>query len=741
MRHINRRRRIDEERARKYLGTAAIDPSLVNATRNDEGSLSIDPYQYQTPAMIDRSDFHNSLLRAKINVKALKDPEGGVVSLDFDPGTRIQCLQAIPDAFDPSSSTKPKDARCLLKLYSSDLSDEAKTDVIDENSCERQPSDGELFYRLSLHWQTYKDDLDPPDNKWLGILAKKSDSKAIHARRLLNTNNPFTAAFGRFHSIPSMFWGMQLGLVGQMIAMPGRDELLQYLMRIDEFWTQICPTNEAKEKVDVATLEYLTSQAPGADEKQYRALRKAFDENLVFTRLSTGDKNLVWSRLIELTRDRCIPTLQAFFRNIGYLSAVSYSIERLKDSRKVTFEDGFGQGPGKRKRQKKFIEKRKSLKQELTNGFQRNVEGKCLVQTTENAYKLVEAGHIDQCELGYRTLWAFCLRWHPMLPRRATSEHQVLRDTFHEQPRVLAHFAHLAYNIGFRSFTIEHIIRNAVQITAVDTKERNNSRRRAPSKPEDYNALGKPCALLVSETRHMLFLPTFHSDVIGTSKVSHFFVQRSLYLDIFDCENAADIHKLLSSTLYGLDYSIPEVGNQMGHDSSDMATNQGPLVEPSEVSRRLQGDVDSLEAGSDALRCELLKLRARLQAAENENKELQDRSTASLIQAQRAEADRSVARRELAKERHRQRLELESRTLPRQFNEQSKNTELLNASAYADAVETIKLQGLYQVGERVSIDGQEESMPYREHMVWSPSIRTTGDLNHRPQTLTLYSEV
>ena len=121
MRHVNRRRRIDEEKTRKYLGTAAIHPFLVKSLRNDQGSLSIGPYQYRGPAIVDRSEFNDSLLRARLEVNGLEGLDGEVMKLDFEPGTRIQSLQEITDDVDPISCAEYRNERCLVKLYSSGM--------------------------------------------------------------------------------------------------------------------------------------------------------------------------------------------------------------------------------------------------------------------------------------------------------------------------------------------------------------------------------------------------------------------------------------------------------------------------------------------------------------------------------------------------------------------------------------------------------------------------------------------
>lgn len=103
-------------------------------------------------------------------------------------------------------------------MMAPDLSEDAKSDLMDEHINARQISDAEFFYRSSLHWRNHRHDIPPPPNKWLAILARRSKGKAAEIKRLLSDSDPFMVIFETFHEVPALFWGFRIGQVGKMKA-------------------------------------------------------------------------------------------------------------------------------------------------------------------------------------------------------------------------------------------------------------------------------------------------------------------------------------------------------------------------------------------------------------------------------------------------------------------------------------------------------------------------------------------
>ncbi|PCD21478.1 hypothetical protein AU210_016440 [Fusarium oxysporum f. sp. radicis-cucumerinum] len=543
---FSRRRRLDDERSRKFLGIAALDPRVVVgsfvATNDSLSSTGIKSNHMS--AVVDRSRFDASLVSARIDMEALRKNDGNVVELDFEPETHIQYL-----------------------------SEEARADIIEEQVCEQQQSsDGELFYRLSLHWGTYKNDVSPPDNKWL-------------------------------------------------------DELLRYLRRIDHFWSQICPTSEIKRKVDAATIEILDNQAPGS-------VQEAFDQNDLFINLDDAQRDLVWTRILEATRDRTVPTVHSFFRNLGYLGAVAYSMDRLRDpppSKRPTKDRR--QKRKKRPEFKRDSRKKVSLRQGFQDGFQKDAMDNHVIQASENCYKLVHAEHIDGFELGYQTLWAFCLRWHPMLPR-LESDHRVIGETDQEQS-VLAHFAKLAHRIGFRSSRINDIQQQSTATGLANRQEVSGSLGTLSSHDalNELIGAGKPSKKALENMRHMLFVPNFYNTTAEMLAFPPFFVQRSLYLDIFSSCQADAITTMLCTGLQGQDHIIVEAQNERRLEDNVERCLGRQLAEARDTISQLRNSLKALQV--EHAICGGLKA------------ELEKRSLASLKQAQDAEFSRSVLQQQL----------------------------------------------------------------------------------------------
>ncbi|SCO54526.1 uncharacterized protein FFNC_15556 [Fusarium fujikuroi] len=520
-------------------------------------------------------------------MESLRKSDGNIVDLDFEPETHIQCLSTTRSDLASFSAPTPGRQRYPVRLYSSG-DEEARADIIEEQVCEQQQSsDGELFYRLSLHWGTYKNDVCPPYNKWLDVLAQRSSTKAIHARRLLNTNNPFTAAFAVFHSIPSMFWGMKLGIAA------------------------LLETNRP----------FLVASS----------IREAFDQKELFIDLEDAQKDLVWTRVLEATRDRTVPTVHSFFRNLGYLGAVAYSMDRLRDPplpKRPTRDH-------RQKREKRLgferdSQRRVSLRQALHKDFQKDALDSHAIQASENCYRVVHGEQIDRFELAYQTLWVFCLRWHPILPR-LERDHPVIGETDQERS-VLAHFAKLAHRIGFRSSRIDDIQQQSVATGLVDMHEVRGSLDTLSS-PDALNGAGKPSKKALDNMRHMLFLPNFYNTTPEMLQFPPFFVQRSLYLDIFSSSRADAITAMLRTGLPGQDHLIAEAQDERLLEDSGEQRLGRQLLEARDTISQLRNSLEALQ--EEHAICGGIKA------------ELEQRSLASLKQAQDAEFSRSVLQQQL----------------------------------------------------------------------------------------------
>ncbi|EWZ77819.1 hypothetical protein FOWG_17809 [Fusarium oxysporum f. sp. lycopersici MN25] len=118
---FSRRRRLDDERSRKFLGIAALDPRVVVgsfvATNDSLSSTGIKSNHMS--AVVDRSRFDASLVSARIDMEALRKNDGNVVELDFEPETHIQCLSTVRSDLASYSPFTPGRQRYPIKLYSS----------------------------------------------------------------------------------------------------------------------------------------------------------------------------------------------------------------------------------------------------------------------------------------------------------------------------------------------------------------------------------------------------------------------------------------------------------------------------------------------------------------------------------------------------------------------------------------------------------------------------------------------
>jgi hypothetical protein len=167
----------------------------------------------------------------------------------------------------------------------------------------------------------------------------------------------------------------------------------------------------------------------------------------------------------------------------------------------------------------------------LNNGFEERGDGRCLLHVSDTRFKLVHVGKIDQFEIARRQLWLFALREFPSLPRDETPKRAGPKSCVDESK--LFELAVLAHRLGCRSDQIDRIRANAcwkpspkhsvcVQDPDIDTKPYKH---------------GKPHPNDLKRHKSSLFLSNFHKPFDQESlESSFFFIQRSLYFDIYPDE-------------------------------------------------------------------------------------------------------------------------------------------------------------------------------------------------------------
>ncbi|KAF4445477.1 hypothetical protein FALBO_17180 [Fusarium albosuccineum] len=565
-------KRLRDEKQEKFLGTASIrfetldfslsqeqyplgeDPDRSNVESLEhmfqQGcSWSPDQISHQIPALIDPAQLEEAAHNAAVSIDVLKQEAGNFVELNFPPNFRIQCLRGQARVLAANAVLANRHKRWVIRLYSPDLSEEAKIDLIHERSSERPLEDDDLFYRITLHWVHYEAGLESSlTNRWLALLARQSQLKAKEVSRLWNTSNPYKALFKKFHQIPALFYGCRLGQVGRMLSMPPQQTQNQIAQVFNFFWETVCNRDSSYGmRLDVVTIKTLSGRAPGVDHQGESNLIELEKKGKILKNFNENERKEIRDRLVEATRDRLVPTLDIFFGNLLYLREVTGCLMNLVDTPAAP----------------------RHLREKLSEKFVE--EGDCcLLQVSDTGCKSLLAVNVDRFELAYRQLWLFALREYPSIPAERKKKRAGAES--HTNKAVLYKFAVLAYRLGFRSGKIMTILREQrpgyipATLSALDVK--------GPDTVEGPNTCGKPNPRDLAEYKGMIFLANFHRPCVEATKdFSFFLVQRSLYFDMFP-DNLVGIDALLDEAAEAEEHEL--IDGDFRNGISDMPIHDHP---------------------------------------------------------------------------------------------------------------------------------------------------------------------
>ncbi|KAI3573302.1 hypothetical protein IWW34DRAFT_887597 [Fusarium oxysporum f. sp. albedinis] len=513
----------------------------------------------------------------------------------------------------------------------SHLSDDARIDLADERASERQMTDAEYFYNITLFWLKNGDpDQGPRPNPWFAQLMRHSEGKAKDLKRLWSGPSSQGDLLRRFHEIPALFWGISLGNVGKTIAMP-RQQTRNQIKRVFDFWDYIC------------CHDVVSGRASGA----YAGLNLA-NSGEILRNFDTTERAAILSRLESATTDRVVPTLGIFFRNTLYLQSVIDCLRHLVPCHRQA----------------------RDLWDDLNNGFEERGDGRCLLQVSDTRFKLVHVSEIDQFEIARRQLWLFALREFPSLPRDVTSKRAEPKNCVDEAK--LFELAVLAHRLGCRSDQIDHIRANACwrqsPIQSVYKQDLN-----IDSKPYKH---GKPHPEDLKRYKSSLFLSNFHKPFDPESlESSFFFIQRSLYFDIYP-DKPQGIDELL--------HRAAEVGECELIDDEYRPRIQGASEQLIRQEDQLRASISELQERYDQLLSQESQCQGRIDNKKQEENKLDESIRAMKAQEQNLENRKTQLQTELNQgEAAKRDLDTEYQTLCQEVADQRQSLSALSSKKEA----------------------------------------------------------
>ncbi|KAH7142399.1 hypothetical protein DER46DRAFT_640329 [Fusarium sp. MPI-SDFR-AT-0072] len=536
-----------------------------------------------------------------------------------------QVSHQIPALIDPALlEDRPQERR-------RDLSEDARNDLADERASERQMTDAEYFYNITLFWLKNGDpDQGPRPNPWFAQLMRHSEGKAKDLKRLWSGPSSQGDLLRRFHEIPALFWGISLGNVGKTIAMP-RQQTRNQIKRVFDFWDYIC------------CHDVVSGRASGA----YAGLNLA-NSGEILRNFDTTERAAILSRLESATTDRVVPTLGIFFRNTLYLQSVIDCLRHLVPRHRQA----------------------RDLWDDLNNGFEERGDGRCLLQVSDTRFKLVHVSEIDQFEIARRQLWLFALREFPSLPRDVTSKRAEPKSCVDEAK--LFELAVLAHRLGCRSDQIDHIRANACwrqsPIQSVYKQDSN-----IDSKPYKH---GKPHPEDLKRYKSSLFLSNLHKPFDPESlESSFFFIQRSLYFDIYP-DKPQGIDELL--------HRAAEVGECELIDDEYRPRIQGASEQLIRQEDQLRASISELQERYDQLLSQESQCQGRIDNKKQEENKLDESIRAMKAQEQNLENRKTQLQTELNQgEAAKRDLDTEYQTLCQEVADQRQSLSALNSKKEA----------------------------------------------------------
>lgn len=391
------------------------------------------------------------------------------------------------------------------------------------------------------------------------------------------------------------------------------------------------------------TVKVVSGRASGA----YAGLNLA-NSGEILRNFDTTERAAILSRLESATTDRVVPTLGIFFRNTLYLQSVIDCLRHLVPRHRQA----------------------RDLWDDLNNGFEERGDGRCLLQVSDTRFKLVHASEIDQFEIARRQLWLFALREFPSLPRDVTSKRAEPKSCVDEAK--LFELAVLAHRLGCRSDQIDHIRANACwrqsPIQSVYKQDSN-----IDSKPYKH---GKPHPEDLKRYKSSLFLSNLHKPFDPESlESSFFFIQRSLYFDIYP-DKPQGIDELL--------HRAAEVGECELIDDEYRPRIQGASEQLIRQEDQLRASISELQERYDQLLSQESQCQGRIDNKKQEENKLDESIRAMKAQEQNLENRKTQLQTELNQgEAAKRDLDTEYQTLCQEVADQRQSLSALNSKKEA----------------------------------------------------------
>ncbi|TQV90169.1 hypothetical protein IF1G_11168 [Cordyceps javanica] len=643
-------RRISAEKTIKYVGRVEVDiqslefPNSESLNKENverlvrlfrgQGSISPGDARNRIPAVIDEATLQTALTASGLTRDSLLCGGAKYPRLLFQQGFRLECLHGGDRVQASKKVSRLPNPHWGVDLFTADISDEAKRDLIEEYSSEKGPGDG-VYYRKIREYQGIFGEQHPYlEHRWWARLgaSSKSESKKKQLEQLWKHSN-FAAAFDAFQHLPALYCGLRLSAINKMISMGCHEELLSFLRHTKDFWYHVFDGDEsAMEKLDEDTVLAVQLKAPGACEKEARTLYAQVHSGCIFGGFNETARNRIWLRLCSATADCLAPSLYAFFENLKYLQAAADCMRRL-------------------------VPRKANRSMSMRRSFEENFliedadETKCIIQTSWSSFRTTQTPKADGFDIAYRQLWLYALREYQSMPI-PRQQKLAIAETRHADEVVVFRFACLAQKLGFNTDEINSLVQRSPD-EAIARRLLTTARKANEFEFEDMSAsirsvtrilstaqlisaqtsteeddvddiaepplrCGTPHAAHHTRDKPNMFLDKLHESMDRhSSELTSFFIQRSIYFGYFGQDVDVPVASLnATESVHDFDYIRTPGQNLALASARGQRLAQTPGGEIHE--QALRSRIDEREARLAELMMKEQQLAAKSEQLQNE---------------------------------------------------------------------------------------------------------------------------
>lgn len=217
-------------------------------------------------------------------------------------------------------------------------------------------------------------------------------------------------------------------------------ENTRYLSHVKNTWSTILSNDPLfMQKLDSDTVREVELTAPGFCRRDQAILHGKLQDGRIFKHFNALERDRIWKKVLAVSTDRLIPSLQTFFDDIRYLQGPAGCIKQLINSTTA------GLTP--------------TLKRMFTDVRQK--PDTCPVQVSTTGWELRKGNLADRLENACRQAWIAAMRESREIPTKGKKNvmDRLARGDYNQHS--ISRLARVFYRLGLESDQIHELIKQS----------------------------------------------------------------------------------------------------------------------------------------------------------------------------------------------------------------------------------------------------------------------------------------